>query len=196
MSRRRCTTAHVSGVKPKKLSRALMFALNCSRTSIDGFVSGNAVKKCSRVQPPPLVVDVRVGAGLEEDAQQLCVAAGAEQRPEADVFWVDAVMQCQPQRLGGFLRPLGIGDIDGGQGQLRVLAQDGRKGDDVHAVNWKRSAVRGNQVRHLAVACSMASSRATSAPSVWALGSAPCSSSICTISRSLCLAAATRGKVR
>ena len=78
-----------------------------------------------------LVVDVRVGAGLEEDAQQLRVAAGAEQRPEADVFWIDAVMQCQPQRLGGFLRPLGIGDIDGGQGQLRVLVQDGRKGDDV-----------------------------------------------------------------
>jgi hypothetical protein len=67
-------------------------------------------------------------------------------------FWVDAVVQCQPQCLGGFLRPLGIGDIDGGQGQLRILVQDGRQGDDVHAVNRQQSTVRGNQVRHVAVA--------------------------------------------
>jgi hypothetical protein len=40
-------------------------------------------------------------------------------------------MQCQPQRLGGFLWPLGIGKVNGVQGQLRILVQDGRKSDDV-----------------------------------------------------------------
>ena len=49
MSRRRCTTAHVSGVKPKKLSRALMFAWNCSKMERRERSRGNLARQRRRL---------------------------------------------------------------------------------------------------------------------------------------------------